>query len=101
MIPIIRVNLRRAIGDRRLLFVATLFPVLFILVTGLLAGNPEEPIGLVHPSARLVHLVAHTGDLKVRIEPTGRNWATTSCTGTSSPGSLRCRPDPGHGVSNS
>ena len=69
MIPIIRVNLRRAIGDRRLLFVATLFPVLFILVTGLLAGSPKEPIGLVHPSQRLVHLVAHTGDLKVRIEP--------------------------------
>jgi ABC-2 type transport system permease protein len=69
VIPIVRVNLRRAVGDRRLLFVATLFPILFILVTGLLAGSPKEPIGLVHPSPRLVHLVAHTGDLKVRIEP--------------------------------
>ena len=69
MIPIVRVNLRRAVGDRRLLFVATLFPILFILVTGLLAGSPKEPIGLVHPSARLVQLVARTGDLKVRIEP--------------------------------
>jgi ABC-type multidrug transport system permease subunit len=69
VIPIVRVNLRRAIGDRRLLFVATLFPVVFILVTGLLAGSPKEPVGLVHPSARLVQLVASTGDLKVRIEP--------------------------------
>jgi ABC-2 type transport system permease protein len=69
LIPIIRVNLRRAIGDRRLLFVATLFPVVFILVTGLLAGSPKEPIGLVHPSPRLLRLVAGTGDLKVRVEP--------------------------------
>jgi ABC-2 type transport system permease protein len=69
VIPIIRVNLRRAVGDRRYLFIATVFPILFILVTGLLAGSPKEPIGLVHPSARLVHLVASTADLKVRIEP--------------------------------
>ena len=67
MIPIVRVNLRRAIGDRRLLFVATLFPVVFILVTGLLAGSPKEPVGLVHPSARLVQLAASSGDLKVRL----------------------------------
>jgi len=69
VIPIVRVNLRRATGDRRYLFVATAFPVLFILVTGLLAGSPKEPVGLVHPSARLLQLVAHTGDLKVRLEP--------------------------------
>jgi ABC-2 type transport system permease protein len=69
VIPIIRVNLRRAVGDRRYLIVATVFPVLFILVTGLLAGSPKEPVGLVHPSPRLVGLVARTGDLKVRIEP--------------------------------
>ena len=68
MIPIIRVNLRRAIGDRRLLALATVFPLVFILVTGLLAGSPKEPIGLVHPSARLLGLVAHTDDLKVRLE---------------------------------
>ena len=43
MIPIVRVNLRRASGDRRYLFVATVFPVLFILVTGLLAGSPRSP----------------------------------------------------------
>jgi ABC-2 type transport system permease protein len=68
VIPIVRVNLRRAVGDRRLLFVATLFPILFILVTGLLAGSPKEPIGLVHPSARLVALAERSGDLKVRTE---------------------------------
>ncbi|HEY1652196.1 MAG TPA: ABC transporter permease [Acidimicrobiales bacterium] len=69
MIPIVRVNLRRAGGDKRYLLVATVFPVLFILVTGLLAGSPKEPIGLLHPSARLVQLVARTPSLKVRIEP--------------------------------
>jgi ABC-2 type transport system permease protein len=69
VIPIVRVNLRRAAGDRRYVFVATAFPVLFILVTGLLAGSPKEPIGLVHPSPRLLQLVARTSDLKVRIEP--------------------------------
>ena len=70
MISILRVNLRRAGGDRRFVFVATVFPVLFIFVTGLLAGSPKEPVGLVHPSARLVQLVDHTADLRVRIEPT-------------------------------
>jgi ABC-2 type transport system permease protein len=69
VIPIVRVNLRRAGGDRRYLFVATVFPVLFILVTGLLAGSPREPVGLVHPSARLLQLAEHAGDLKVRLEP--------------------------------
>lgn len=69
MIAILRVNLRRAGGDKRFVFVATIFPVLFILVTGLLAGSPKEPVGLVHPSARLLQLVDHTGAIKVRIEP--------------------------------
>jgi ABC-2 type transport system permease protein len=69
VIAILRVNLRRAGGDRRFLFVATVFPVLFIFVTGLLAGSPKEPVGLLHPPARLVQLVAHTADLRVRIEP--------------------------------
>ncbi len=68
MIPIIGVNLRRAIGDKRILALATLFPFLFILVTGLLAGNPREPIGLVHPSHRLVTLIERTPDLKARME---------------------------------
>jgi ABC-2 type transport system permease protein len=68
VIPVVRVNVRRAVGDSRLLFVATAFPILFILVTGLLAGSPREPVGLVHPSARLVHLIEHTPGLKYRLE---------------------------------
>lgn len=68
MIPVVRVNVRRAVGDSRLLFVATAFPVLFILVTGLLAGSPREPVGLVHPSPRLVQLIERTGGLKVHLE---------------------------------
>ncbi len=102
MIPIIRVNLRRAVGDRRYLFIATVFPVLFILVTGLLAGSPKEPIGLVHPSARLVHLVANTGDLKVRdrAQP-GAAWATTFCADGWWPGSSACRRRRGRSASTS
>ncbi len=69
MIAILRVNVRRIIGDRRLLALATLFPLLFILVTGLLAGSPREPVGLVNPSPRLLELVRHTAGVKVRIEP--------------------------------
>jgi ABC-2 type transport system permease protein len=68
VIPVVRVNVRRAVGDARLVFVATLFPVLFILVTGLLAGSPREPVGLVHPPARLLQLVDRTDGLKVHLE---------------------------------
>jgi len=68
VIPIIAVNIRRTLGDKRLLVLATVFPLLFILVTGLLAGSPKEPVGLVNPSARLLHLVEHTNGVKVRIE---------------------------------
>ncbi len=73
MIPVVRVNVRRAVGDPRLLFVATAFPVLFILVTGLLAGSPKEPVGLVHPPARLIQLIDHTDSLKARVEANRAN----------------------------
>jgi ABC-2 type transport system permease protein len=69
VIAILMVNLRRTVGDRRVLALATVFPLLFILVTGLLAGSPKEPVGLVNPSPRLLELVAHTDDVKIRIEP--------------------------------
>jgi ABC-2 type transport system permease protein len=69
VLPIVMVNLKRVVGDRRLLLVATCFPVLLILVTGLLAGSPKEPVGLVHPSARLVQLAERSGDVSVKIEP--------------------------------
>jgi linearmycin/streptolysin S transport system permease protein len=68
VIAIIGVNLRRSIGNRRVLLVATLIPVLIILITGLVSGSPKEPVGLVNPSHRLVQLIDHTQDMKIRIE---------------------------------
>ena len=68
MIPLLRVERLRAMGDKRLVAVATVFPVLFILALGLLAGGPKEPIGLVHPSARLLSLARRAPDLVVRLE---------------------------------
>jgi ABC-2 type transport system permease protein len=65
---IIWVNLKRAMGDRRLLIIGTLVPVVIILITGLLEGNPKEPIGLLHPSARLLHLAESTNGVRVRVE---------------------------------
>ena len=44
MIAIVRVNLRRAGGDRRYLFVAAVFPVLFILVTGSFGFPASRPV---------------------------------------------------------
>jgi len=69
VIPLLRVDRRRAIGDKRLVAVASIFPLLFILVTGLLSGSAKEPIGLVHPSVRLLTLAHHAADLKVTVEP--------------------------------
>jgi ABC-2 type transport system permease protein len=68
VIAVIWVNLRRAMGDRRLLIIGTLVPVVIILITGLLEGSPREPIGLLHPSARLLHLAETTDGVKVRVE---------------------------------
>jgi linearmycin/streptolysin S transport system permease protein len=69
VIALVRVTIRRTVGDRRVLALATVLPLLLILVTGLLAGSPKEPVGLVNPSARLLELVRHTEGIKVRIEP--------------------------------
>jgi ABC-2 type transport system permease protein len=68
VIAVIWVNLRRAMGDRRLLVIGTLVPVVIILITGLLEGSPKEPIGLLHPSPRLLHLAQTTDGIKVRVE---------------------------------
>ena len=68
MTAVIWVNLKRAMGDRRLLIIGTLVPVVIILITGLLEGNPKEPIGLLHPSARLLHLAETTNGVRVRVE---------------------------------
>jgi ABC-2 type transport system permease protein len=96
VIPIVRVNLRRAGGDRRYLFVATVFPVLFILVTGLLAGSPKEPVGLLHPSARLLQLVDHTPDLKVRVEPNRSQLSDDILRGRVVAGLITLPAAPGH-----
>jgi ABC-2 type transport system permease protein len=69
VIALVRVTIRRTVGDRRVLALATVLPLLLILVTGLLAGSPKEPVGLVNPSPRLLELVRHTDGIKVRIEP--------------------------------
>ena len=69
MIAIVRVNIRRTVDDRRVLALATVLPLLLILVTGLLAGSPKEPVGLVNPSPRLLDLVHHTAGIRVRTEP--------------------------------
>ncbi len=68
MSAVIWVNLKRAMGDRRLLIIGTLVPVVIILITGLLEGSPREPIGLLHPSPRLLHLAETTNGVKVRVE---------------------------------
>jgi ABC-2 type transport system permease protein len=70
MIPFLQVDRRRAIGDIRLLLTATVMPVVFIFFTGLLAGSPKEPIGMVHPSPRLLHLAQENPGLRVKIEAT-------------------------------
>jgi ABC-2 type transport system permease protein len=69
VIAIVMVNIRRAVGDKRILLVATLFPVLFILFTGLLEGSPKEPVGVIHPSARFMQLAEKAGDISTKIEP--------------------------------
>ena len=71
---IARVNIRRLLGDRRLLVVATILPVVLILVTGLLTGGTKVPIGVVNRGsgpvdARLMDLLAHADGVKVRVEP--------------------------------
>ncbi len=68
MIPLLQVDRRRALGDIRLLLTATVLPIFFILITGLLAGSTKVPIGMVHPSPRLLHLAQENPGLRVKIE---------------------------------
>ena len=46
---VIWVNLKRAMGDRRLLIIGTLVPVVIILITGLLGREPEGADRVVAP----------------------------------------------------
>lgn len=74
-LAIARVNRRRALGDRRLVFVATAMPLLIILVVGLLVGSPTRvPLGVVRldrgPLAtRLVDLLRQSDAVTVRTSP--------------------------------
>ncbi|MHB8219980.1 MAG: ABC transporter permease [Acidimicrobiales bacterium] len=68
------VNVRRLLGDRRLVVVATIVPVVLIFVTGLLTGGTKVPVGVVNRGSgsadtRLLSLLARADGLKIRIEP--------------------------------
>ena len=97
VIPVVRVNVRRAVGDARLVFVATAFPVLFILVTGLLAGSPREPVG---PGAPVAAAASSSSTAPTASRPTSRPaappWPTTFCAGAWWPAWSPCRRAPGH-----
>ena len=97
MIAVIWVNLRRAMGDRRLLIIGTLVPVVIILITGLLEGSPKEPIGLYHPSARLLHLAQTTDGIKVRVESTKQDLTDDILRGRVVAGIVQL-PAPGNSV---
>jgi ABC-2 type transport system permease protein len=67
------VNFRRQLGDRRLVAVATVLPVVLILLAGLLAGGTRVPLGVVNhgagpADARLLHILAGSNSVKVRVE---------------------------------
>jgi ABC-2 type transport system permease protein len=96
VIPVVRVNVRRAVGDARLVFVATALPVLFILVIGLLAGSPREPIGLVHPSPRLLQLIDRTNSLKAHLEASRSTLADDILRGRVVAGLVTLPAAPGH-----
>jgi ABC-2 type transport system permease protein len=72
---IARVNLRRALGDSRLMLVSTLLPVALIFVTGLVSGAVRAPVGVVNlgsgpADARLMTLLGDSGALTIRVEAT-------------------------------
>jgi len=67
------INVRRLLGDRRLVVVATIVPVLLIFVTGLLTGGTKVPIGVLNRGSgpadtRLLDLLARADGVKVRME---------------------------------
>jgi len=74
------INIRRAVGQPRVLLVALLLPVLLILVTGLVGGRVRAPVGVLlegrgPADARLVTLLGRSGALSVDVEP-NRNALT-------------------------
>lgn len=69
-----QVNRRRAVGDRKVLFVAAALPIMLILVIGFVSGRDvRAPLGIVNfdhgPIAtRLVHLLDSFPSVQVRTE---------------------------------
>ena len=74
VIAISNVNQRRAVGDRRVLFVAAALPIMLILVIGFVSGrNVKAPLGVVMLdkgpiAARLVTLLDSSPAVSVRLE---------------------------------
>lgn len=74
VLAISQINQRRAVGDRRVLFVAAALPIMLILVIGFVGGRDlKAPLGIVvyeHGpfEARLVRLLESSPSVEVRIE---------------------------------
>jgi ABC-2 type transport system permease protein len=69
-----RLNLRRAVGDRRVLFVAAALPIMLILVIGFVSGrDARAPIGVVVSdpgpiASRFLALLQESKSLQVHLE---------------------------------
>jgi len=69
-----RLNLRRAVGDRRVLFVAAALPIMLILVIGFVSGrNARAPLGVVvldrgPIASRYVGLLKASDSVQVHLE---------------------------------
>jgi ABC-2 type transport system permease protein len=74
IIAISQVNQRRAVGDRRVLFVAAALPIMLILVIGFVAGRSQKvPLGVYSTGhgpfeARLVALLDSSDSVQVHVE---------------------------------
>jgi ABC-2 type transport system permease protein len=74
IIAISQVNQRRAVGDRRVLFMAAALPIMLILVIGFVAGRDQKvPLGIYSTGhgpfeARLVALLESSDSVQVHIE---------------------------------
>jgi ABC-2 type transport system permease protein len=74
IIAISQVNQRRAVGDRRVLFMAAALPIMLILVIGFVAGRDQKvPLGIYSTGhgpfeARLVALLESSDSVQVHVQ---------------------------------
>jgi ABC-2 type transport system permease protein len=74
ILAISRINGRRSVGDRRVLFVAAALPIMLILVIGFVSGrNDRVPLGIVAAdhgpfATRLVQLLETSPGVQVHVE---------------------------------